>query len=83
MGIINLGKINGQDFKAIVTLPGWQADKVWERGEGVSSTDLIKAYQASVWAYACITIRADAIAGVEWEIVPETDVQVQEYLLAI
>ena len=73
MGIINLGKINGQDFKAIVTLPGWQADKVWERGEGVSTTDLIKAYKASVWAYACITIRADAIAGVEWEIVPETD----------
>ena len=42
MGIINLGKINGQDFKAIVTLPGWQADKVWERGEGVSATCLVR-----------------------------------------
>ena len=41
MGVINLGKINGQDFKAIVSIPGWQADKIWERDE-TSLSELAK-----------------------------------------
>jgi len=72
MGVINLGKINGQDFKAIVSIPGWQADKIWERDE-TSLSELAKIYTASVWAYACITLRADALAGLEWEITPWED----------
>ena len=72
MSIINLGRIDGQDMKAIVTIPGWQADEIWGK-TGKSPTEFAKIYASSVWSYACITIRADAMAMIEWEIVPETD----------
>jgi HK97 family phage portal protein len=72
MSVIDLGRINGQDFKAIVTIPGWQADKIWET-DAQSPTEFAKIYKSSVFSYACITIRADAMAMIDWEIVPETD----------
>lgn len=72
VSIINLGRIDGQDMKAIVTIPGWQADEIWGK-TGQSPTELAKIYSSSVWSYACITIRADAMAMIEWEIVPETN----------
>ena len=69
--ILNLGKIDGQEMKAIVTIPGWQADKIWERGDDPSKSNLAQTYAASVWSYACISLREDAIAEIEWEITPE------------
>jgi phage portal protein BeeE len=72
VSIIDLGRVNGQDLKAIVTIPGWQADEIWQQ-DGQSPSELAKIYTSSVWSYACITIRADAVSMIDWEIVPETD----------
>jgi HK97 family phage portal protein len=73
MSIIDLGRIDGQDLKAIVTIPGWQSENIWKKPERGSPDSLAKMYAASAWSYACITLRADAIAMIEWEIVPDSN----------
>ena len=54
--------------KAIVTLPGWARDKVWNSDDSVSDANLAKAYTAGVWAYVCIKIRANLLAKLKWEV---------------
>ena len=63
---VNTVELNGQ--KAILTLPGWARDKVWSSGDEVSNADLAKAYTAGKWAFICISIRADALSKLKWEV---------------
>lgn len=56
------------EVKGNISIPGWQAENIWGGGKMVTPQKLAELYMSSVWAFTCITIRADMMAGVEWEI---------------
>lgn len=56
------------EIKATISLPAWQAQLLSDNSAKTSPDALGRMYAASVWAYRCIKVRADIMAGIAWEI---------------
>lgn len=53
--------------KAITTIPGWAA--LWNEKDGADNpVAQALAYKTSVWAFACVNKRANALGSIKWEI---------------